>query len=174
MTLEKEQNTSSSRKRIALILVALLSPYALVQVWILTSAPNVAFETMPTCPANSQNCAHLGGGQDFRMDDTMELVVQANISVISELLQTWIQDGNMNVLFETTSAEEGHVVHAVDITPFWRFPDDVMVHLEPTPEGHTRMELHSQSRLGQSDLGVNPERLNELHQVLMAGSPSAA
>ena len=101
------------------------------------------------------------------MDDTMELVVQANISVISELLQTWIQDGNMNVLFETTSAEEGHVVHAVDITPFWRFPDDVVVAASVVDSTSTQIELHSQSRLGQGDLGVNPDRLEGLHAALV-------
>jgi len=32
--------------------------------------------------------------------------------------------------------------------------------------GGTEFELHSQSRLGQSDIGVNPDRLLELHSLL--------
>ena len=35
-------------------------------------------------------------------------------------------------------------------------------------DGHHAIELHSQSRLGQGDLGVNPDRLEGLHAALVA------
>ena len=64
--------------------------------------------------------------------------------------------------------EEGErFAHGVAITPFWRFPDDVVVQFTPQGED-TLIELYSASRLGVGDLGVNPNRLGSLHDALLA------
>ena len=64
--------------------------------------------------------------------------------------------------------EDGeHFSHRVAITPFWRFPDDVVVLFVPQGDD-TAIALYSASRLGQSDLGVNPDRLESLHAALVA------
>jgi uncharacterized protein (DUF1499 family) len=43
-----------------------------------------------------------------------------------------------------------------------------VVGLTALDEVTTQIELHSQSRLGQGDLGVNPDRLEGLHAALDA------
>jgi len=58
--------------------------------------------------------------------------------------------------------------HSVAITPFWRFPDDVVVEFTPIDANRTELHLYSSSRLGQNDIGVNPDRLAGLHAALIA------
>ena len=167
--LEAEQNSNPSpkRKRNVLIVFALLSPFVLVQAWIFGAAPDILFETMPTCEASSQNCAHLGGGHSFRMDADLNTSNDVDLNTSLATLMDWIEENDHRILVEESTEGEEYYVHAVAITPFWRFPDDVVVQLIQNADGGTEFELHSQSRLGQSDIGVNPERLLELHEILV-------
>jgi|TARA_B110000483_G_C18129011_1_gene516841 uncharacterized protein (DUF1499 family) len=112
------------------------------------------------------NCAHLGGGADFRMD-TLVLVTNASFEDVQSNLDGYIEGTNGDVL-TSNSDESSSYVHFVERTSFWRFPDDVAVGLTVEDDGTIRLELHSQSRLGQSDLGVNPDRLEGLHAALVA------
>lgn len=58
---------------------------------------------------------------------------------------------------------EDNVLRAVRTTRLLRFKDDVTVKAHPgSGSGHSRMELHSASRVGKSDLGQNPRNLREL------------
>ena len=154
------------RSTVLLVVGALISPWLLCQVWILTSAADEPFGTMPTCESDSMNCAHLGGGADFRMD-TLVLVTDASFEDVQSNLDGYIEDNNGDVL-TSSSDESSSYVHFVERTSFWRFPDDVAVSLTVEDDGTIRLELHSQSRLGQSDLGVNPDRLEGLHAALVA------
>ena len=51
-------------------------------------------------------------------------------------------------------------------TPFWLFPDDVLISIEVIDESTVEIELHSQSRLGLGDMGVNPERLERIYNQI--------
>ena len=67
------------------------------------------------------------------------------------------------------SIESGdYYTHFVERTSFWRFPDDVSISLTSIDSLSTEIELHSQSRLGQSDLGVNPDRLENIYAALIS------
>lgn len=112
------------------------------------------------------NCAHLGGGSDFRMDD-LSLTIQAPMNEVQANLDDFIESNNGDVLVEDND-ENSSYIHFVVRTSFWRFPDDVAVSLTVVDVDTTQIELHSQSRLGQGDLGVNPERLGTLHASLVA------
>ena len=90
--------------------------------------------------------------------------VELNTSLAA--LTNWVVENNFQILVEKSVEGEEYYIHAVAITPFWRFPDDVVVQLRQLSTGGTQFELHSQSRLGQSDIGVNPDRLLELHSLL--------
>jgi uncharacterized protein (DUF1499 family) len=155
-----------TRSNAVLVVLALVSPWLLCQAWILVSAGDEPFETMPTCESTSMNCAHLGGDEDFRMD-SLTLVIEAPLDEVQTSLEAYIEDQNGDVL-STDSTATSHYVHFVERTSFWRFPDDVVVGLTAVDEGTTQIELHSQSRLGQGDLGVNPQRLEGLHAALFA------
>lgn len=51
--------------------------------------------------------------------------------------------------------------HATVITPFLRFRDDLVVHLEPAG-GEIWIHVRSVSRVGQGDLGANARHIREL------------
>jgi hypothetical protein len=122
---------------------------------------------MPDCPEGTQNCASLSGEEAVRMDGALATVVDANISEVWAAWSQWSEEEGLVEVYDRTQEDGEHFAHRVAITPFWRFPDDVVVRFEPLSGDQTSIELYSSSRLGKSDLGVNPDRLSALHGVLM-------
>ena len=59
--------------------------------------------------------------------------------------------------------EENGFIHAIDITPFFRFYDDITIKIF-NDEGKTIVWMQSQSRLGLYDFQVNEKRIQELHK----------
>ncbi len=55
-------------------------------------------------------------------------------------------------------------IEATDTTRWFGFKDDVVVRLQATPSA-IRVDVRSKSRVGQSDLGKNAERINEFSGV---------
>lgn len=143
----------------------LLSPWFLVQIFILVAAPDEAFEEMPTCSESSSNCAHLGGGEYHRMDLTTVVLDGQSLEETTTLALEYIGDQGGDILFESESENE-YFVHFVEHTPFWLFPDDVVLLITAEGENSSKIELHSESRLGYGDLGVNPERLEAVYEAL--------
>lgn len=60
--------------------------------------------------------------------------------------------------------EEGRI-EATDTTFWFRFKDDVVIRIQPGPEG-TLVDARSKSRVGVSDVGKNAERLREFFSLL--------
>jgi uncharacterized protein (DUF1499 family) len=56
-------------------------------------------------------------------------------------------------------------IHAIDVTPFLRFYDDIAIKLFEQ-EGKTIVWMQSQSRLGYYDFQVNEKRIQELHKKI--------
>ena len=56
-------------------------------------------------------------------------------------------------------------IHATDITPFFRFYDDIAIKIFEE-DGQTIVWMQSQSRLGLHDLGVNEKRIQKLHKKI--------
>src|SRR5260221_12885439 len=50
-------------------------------------------------------------------------------------------------------------VEAVDTTKWFGFKDDIAIRITPTPEGGSRIDIRSKSRVGRSDLGTNAQRI---------------
>ena len=161
------QLSSSQIKGLVLVLL-LSSPWLLCQAWIATSAPDKVWETMPVCPERSGNCAHLGGDADHRMDGGFTLTLNQSAEEVWSALQQYIDDSGADVLFEEKQESGESYTHLVERTVFWRFPDDVAVSVTVIDENSCSLELHSQSRLGGGDLGVNPARLEGLYDALTA------
>ncbi len=157
----------SSRQTKGFMLVLLLSsPWLLCQAWIATSAPDEVWNTMPVCPESSGNCAHIGGDAEYRMDGEYTLTLNQSAEEVWGALQQYIDDSGADVLFEEKQESGESYTHLVERTVFWRFPDDVAVHVTVIDENSCTVELHSQSRLGGGDLGVNPKRLEGLYEAL--------
>ena len=56
-------------------------------------------------------------------------------------------------------------IHAVDITPFFRFYDDIAIKIFKDSE-KTTIWIQSQSRLGYYDFQVNEKRVQMLHKEI--------
>ena len=150
---------------VALMFIAL--PWVMVQGWIFLGAHNPEHTTMPSCPDQTMNCAFLSPNEVVRMEATLATVIEANVSEVWDAWMAWSDDNGLRGSHEDVEEGGEHFSHRVAITPFWRFPDDVVVLFVPQGED-TSITLYSASRLGQGDLGVNPDRLESLHAALMA------
>ena len=149
-----------------LLLIALLcSPWLMVQAWIVVAAQDEPIPAMKTCSDTSANCAHLGGDANYRMD-AQSTTIERPMEVIRNDLSAYISEYNCEILDEEI-LESTYYVHFVEHTPFWLFPDDVLVMIEVIDEGTVEIELHSESRLGVGDMGVNPERLERIYDQLV-------
>ncbi|MEC7272215.1 MAG: DUF1499 domain-containing protein [Candidatus Thermoplasmatota archaeon] len=150
----------------ALLLTLLIaSPWILVQGWILVGAQDESISSMEACTEGSANCAHLGGNADYRMDVSSTFIDRSMEDIRSDL-NDYITEYGCKILVEDAS-DSLYYVHFVERTPFWLFPDDVLVSIEQVDEDTVNIELHSQSRLGLGDLGVNPERLERIYDQLV-------
>jgi len=151
--------------RKALLLVLLIaSPWILVQAWIFVGAQDESITSMEACTEGSANCAHLGGNANYRMDVSSTFIDRSMEDIRSDL-NDYIAEYDCKILVEDAS-DSLYYVHFVERTPFWLFPDDVLVSIEQIDEDTVEIELHSQSRLGVGDLGVNPERLDRIYDQL--------
>lgn len=150
-----------------LTLLLLSSPWLFVQGWILVAADDPDHTSMPTCPASTANCAYLSAESTVRMDAELTAVIDANVSEVWQAWVDWSEENNLRPGHTELGESGERFAHGVAITPFWRFPDDVVVQFQPQGET-TAITLYSASRLGVSDLGVNPDRLESLHRALVA------
>jgi uncharacterized protein (DUF1499 family) len=55
--------------------------------------------------------------------------------------------------------EAAGTIEAVDTTKWFGFKDDIAVRVSSTPEGGSRIDIRSKSRVGRSDLGTNARRI---------------
>ena len=80
-----------------------------------------------------------------------------------------VQENAKNIIIsmprtEIVTEKKGFM-HFVQITPLFRFYDDIFVKLF-TENGKTNIWLQSQSRLGLHDLMVNEKRIKHIHSKL--------
>jgi len=88
--------------------------------------------------------------------------LKSDVSNIQKKIIDFIKNkSNMAIVNE----KEGFI-HCVDITPFFRFYDDVSIKIFED-EGLTNIWLQSQSRLGIHDLYVNEKRIQDLHKNIL-------
>ena len=128
------------RNKIVIGIFAYLGLLILIQLLSLSTS----LDEMPeSCPPDSINCDH-------RILD---------LEVGDEALDKAMKEWQSSLIF-TSSFEQGHIV---DRTLFMQFPDDIFY--ENSDQG---VILHSQSRLGKSDLGVNAARMDSLEEFLLA------
>ena len=154
-------------RSVALTLLLIASPWLAVQGWIVAAAHDPEHTTMPTCPDPTANCASLSAQSVVRMDAGLTTLIQANVSEVWDAWVEWSEDNGLRKGHSALGDDGERFAHGVAITPFWRFPDDVVVQF--TPQGEvTAIALYSASRVGVGDLGVNPDRLEDLHASLVA------
>ena len=149
----------------ALLALLIASPWLIVQVGIVILGPDREITEMPVCDSTSGNCAHLGGGDDYRLLEQYPTVLDISAESVYNNLIQYIEHNNWNFIHEDSTGDT-YYVHFVETTKFWQFPDDVIVLIRPTTSGCI-IEIHSESRLGWGDLGLNPERIDTIYQELV-------
>jgi len=156
---------ASNPIKLLAVIGLLISPWFLTQVGIAVLAPDKEIETMPNCEPDSGNCAHLGGGETYRMDSSMATLLEINFTDVKETLLEYLEENDIEILFESNT-DSTYYVHFVEKTSFWKFPDDVIISITDTSNS-CMIEMHSHSRLGWGDIGVNPDRLNKIYETLI-------
>ena len=146
----------------ACLLIA--SPWFIVQLGIFILAPDDPINDMPSCTENSGNCAHLGGGDDYRLIEKYASLIDIPAEKTYQNLLIYIEDSQGKVLVKESS-EGGYFVHFVEVTSFWNFPDDVIVSIQSS-DNNSIIEIHSESRLGWGDIGLNSERIATIYTKL--------
>ena len=121
-----------------------ISCIMLIQILGAFTAPTSS-EMPEECPEGSQNCARIMMG----LDGTPEEVHTAAMNWIDSQGRTEVESQS-----ETTS-------HTVFRTPWMLYPDDFFIQTGCTENG-TWIQIHSESRLGIGDRGVNQERIDAL------------
>lgn len=58
--------------------------------------------------------------------------------------------------------DAGRRIEATDTTYFFGFKDDVAIRVSPIPDGSSRVDIRSVSRVGRSDIGINAKRIRAL------------
>ena len=156
---------SSLLTRVIVICLLISSPWLIIQVGIVAFAPDQEITKMPGCSSSSGNCAHLGGGDDYRLLENLPSVVNLTVSEVYENLVNYIEINDLKIIYEDSN-ENSYYLHFVEKTPFWQFPDDVVVSLQDN-DSTTIVEIHSESRIGWGDMGVNPERIEKIYNSLI-------
>ena len=116
----------------------------LIQILGAFTAPSSS-EMPEECPEGSRNCARMMMG----LDGTPEEIHAAAMNWVESQGRTEVETQS-----ETTS-------HTVFRTPWMLYPDDFFVETGCTENG-TWIQIHSESRLGIGDNGVNQERIDAL------------
>ena len=125
-------------------------------------APNRRWDTFPekckvstkyTRVADSNNRGY--GLKPIQLNDTIE-------NVQSKIVQIIKNKPRMKIINEKKG-----FIHATDVTPFFRFHDDVAIRIFES-ENKVNIWLQSQSRLGLYDLNVNERRVQEIHNKISA------
>ena len=126
-----------------------------------------AISSMPAeCPEDSMNCVRIAhDGTSFHSDGLEPLAFNASKEEVVSVVENWFEDRWFASVLSVEDEGTSTVIHGVDHTEFWFFADDVFVAVSCNG-GVAELTLHSQSRLGEGDMGENHRRLIELHDYL--------
>ena len=114
-------------------------------------------QTLPEeCKEGSLNCAGFGKW-GHRMDEAGPVIFEGSMGEAGDSIREWVSERGRSTIVHSNN----DTFHVVETTLLLRFEDDLVVHIECS-DGLTIVHGHSSSRIGISDLGVNPERLGSL------------
>ena len=112
------------------------------------TAPDTS-EIPDGCPENSNNCERL------------MMAVNASPEALHQATMEWISvQSRATIEFEDNTSS-----HTVFHSRWFMFPDDFFVETGCTENG-TWIQIHSESRVGWGDMGVNRERIDGLIEHL--------
>ena len=144
---------------ISIIIFFLVGYFFMINV-IYFLSPNKKWESFPERCKIKTKCTRVAdynnrgyGLKPIEIKDSIHNVQKKIISII-----------NSKPRMKIINQKEGFI-HAIDVTPFFRFYDDVAIKIFRENE-KTKIWMQSQSRLGLHDLGVNEKRIKKLHKEM--------
>ena len=142
-----------SMNKVQKILLGLLLGYLLLLGLVWITAPDPEILSFPdNCPKVT-NCTRVAD-TNVRGDGLSPLEFNISSSKVISLILDWIDDqAGTSILYNTSS-----LIHAKFLSAVFRFPDDFMVKIS-SDVNSTVIWVQSQARLGESDLGVNEDRV---------------
>jgi uncharacterized protein (DUF1499 family) len=128
------------------------------------------FEAILPLRADAPNPAEYGGDsiavqQQEGYPELAPLVLEAPPAEAFRLAEETARDMGWEII--DSDPDEGRI-EATDTTFWFGFKDDVVVRITEPPEGGTRVDVRSVSRVGQSDVGTNAARIEEYLDRLSA------
>ena len=147
--------------RLRTTLVLLLVLFLATRVTITLLSPHPVYVDDPVaCTSDSGNCARLSIDDPHRMDRSPLIVTAGAEDAFWDAVDDWAANTSGITLLH----QAGDFRHYAAATPVWGFVDDVTVSLDRVTG---EVVMQSESRLGLSDLGVSPERLNGLYAAVV-------
>ena len=144
---------------ISIIIFFLIGYFFMINV-IYFLSPNKKWESFPERCKIKTKCTRVAdynnrgyGLKPIEIKDSIHNVQKKIISII-----------NSKPRMKIINQKEGFI-HAIDVTPFFRFYDDVAIKIF-REDNKTKVWMQSQSRLGLHDLGVNERRIKKLHKEI--------
>ena len=144
---------------ISIIIFFLIGYFFMINV-IYFLSPNKKWESFPERCKIKTKCTRVAdynnrgyGLKPIEIKDSIHNVQKKIISII-----------NSKPRMKVINQKEGFI-HAIDVTPFFRFYDDVAIKIFRDND-KTKIWMQSQSRLGLHDLGVNEKRIKKLHKEM--------
>ena len=129
-----------------------------------------AFEAVLRLRAAAPNPSEYGGDsiavqQRESYPDLGPLILDAPPADVFRLAEGTARDMGWEVV--DSDLEEGRI-EATDTTFWFGFKDDVVIRIVGQPEGGSRVDVRSVSRVGRSDVGTNAARIREYLERLAA------
>ena len=153
------ENTYLIEILIYIIIFFLIGYFFMINV-IYFLSPNKKWESFPERCKIKTKCTRVAdynnrgyGLKPIEIKDSIHNVQKKVIGII-----------NSKPRMKIINQKEGFI-HAIDVTPFFRFYDDVAIKIFRENE-KTKIWMQSQSRLGLHDLGVNEKRIKKLHKEM--------
>jgi len=123
-------------------------------------APTKKWDEFPKKCNNRTNCTRVANNNN-RGHGLRPIVLENNLENLQRKI---IQIINTKPRMKVINEKKGFI-HAIDITSFFRFYDDIAIKIFKKGE-KTEIWLQSQSRLGYYDLLVNENRIQILHSEI--------
>ncbi|MFL2941758.1 MAG: DUF1499 domain-containing protein [Candidatus Poseidoniales archaeon] len=146
---------------VILIIISVILVGYLVMIYVIYFlAPTKIWNTFPEKCHIKTKCTRIANNNN-RGHGLKPPVFDKNIKYIeSEITKIIESKPRMKIV----NQEDGFI-HAVDITPFFRFYDDIAIKIFQD-SGKTTIWIQSQSRLGYYDFQVNEKRVQMLHKEI--------
>ena len=160
-------STSSFTTGLLTLLLLYPATIGLVQISNGLSGPDPGQGFPDSCEGKEHKCARIAP-EPHR--STGEVEIRFNNTSIDQILATsdlWINNQSRTIESQRIIDESSVYLHVVVHTRWLNYADDLYIHIECDGDDAV-LWVHSSSRFGVSDLGVNHDRIHDLKSSLIS------